>query len=99
MSADAKTLEVLPAAELAEGTMKAVEFDGGKVLLSKINGQVVCAQLLPETETDGVLARYFGALFSCECGREVVGVVRVVGVLLTGAVRRSPGEWVPPHVW
>jgi hypothetical protein len=39
---DSKTLAVLDASELAEGKMKAVEFDGGKVLLSKINGLVVC---------------------------------------------------------
>lgn len=38
---DVKTLEVLDAAQLGEGQMKAVEFDGGKVLLSKINGEVV----------------------------------------------------------
>jgi len=41
-----KTLPVLDASELAEGSMKTVEFDGGKVLLSKINGQVVSTKFL-----------------------------------------------------
>lgn len=41
---DLKTLPVLDASQLQEGEHKAVDFDGGRVLLSKIKGQVYATQ-------------------------------------------------------
>lgn len=44
---DLKSLEVLEASELNEGQVKAVDFDGGRVLLSKVKGEIVgCAGVL-----------------------------------------------------
>lgn len=37
---DIKTLEV-DASELKDGQMKSIDFHGGKVLLSKVNGEIV----------------------------------------------------------
>ncbi len=40
MSSDSKTLAVCDASELKDGQMKQVDFDEGKVLLSKLGGKV-----------------------------------------------------------
>lgn len=39
-----KSLEVLDASELKEGDHKAVDFEGGRVLLSKVGGEVYATQ-------------------------------------------------------
>lgn len=44
---DIKTGAVLDASELQDGQMKMVDFEGGQVLLSKVNGEVVSVLVIP----------------------------------------------------